>query len=139
MSLDISQFLDELDRARAEATPGPWAQHPDDGAYIIGEVGEGPDGPEWLDVGDTGGRPPGYPGSAHADAALIVAAVNAVPRLTAALRAVLTVAVDLDRDADYHSLAAVGSHDHGVHEAQGDAADRIRDAITAALSPEATS
>jgi hypothetical protein len=84
--------VDALDKLREAATPGPWMQHPADSAYVIGEVVEDEEGPaDYLDVADAGGRPPGYPGSAVADAALIVAAVNALPHLTAAIRGVLAV------------------------------------------------
>lgn len=54
-----------------------------------------------------------------ADAALIVAAVNALPRLTAALRAVLDLADELDRVDELFTVA-----------------DRLRTTVAAALTPE---
>lgn len=85
---ELPPLLDQLDQLRAAATPGPWAQNGADPAYIIGQVSE--DGEEYLDVADAGASVrPGISGwrRAEADAALIVAAVNALPKLTAKLRA----------------------------------------------------
>jgi hypothetical protein len=64
---DLGKLLDDLDAARAKATPGEW------------ELDEDSISPLDLYTSD-------------ADAALIVAAVNALPRLTAALRAVEVLA-----------------------------------------------
>lgn len=85
---DLAPLLDQLDQLRAAATPGPWAQNGADPAYVIGQVSE--DGEQYLDVADAGasvGIGEGWR-KAEADAALIVAAVNALPKLTAKLRAV---------------------------------------------------
>lgn len=61
MTTDLTRWLDELDAAREKATPGPWEQD-------IYEVLA----PHHRLVAETGWRP---------DAALIVAAVNALPEL----------------------------------------------------------
>ena len=82
------QRLDELDAAREKATPGPWRK----GAlqYVYAE---GPGSPVVADeVGS-------------ADAALIVAAVNAVPALTSALRAVADLADEWEAEARRHDDA----------------------------------
>jgi hypothetical protein len=80
---DLGKLLDDLDAARAEATPGPWAQQNGARHLVYGNPDEG------MFVCAAGNAD--YPGPI-ADAALIVAAVNALPRLTAALRAVEVLA-----------------------------------------------
>jgi hypothetical protein len=77
------ELLDQLDALRAAATPGEWRHEHND--Y----------GDEWWFGGETRGgeeviNDQIVTGADHsADAELIVAAVNALPRLTAALHAVL--------------------------------------------------
>jgi hypothetical protein len=142
--VSAAEFLDALDQAHAAATPGPWQVDNDgDDLAVTAGTARGLPG-SWRatdriftsDVGEWSGEEEHESEQRKADAATIVAEHNATPRLVAAVRAVLEVAGDLDRDADYYSLAAVGSHDHGVHEAQSDAADRIRTAVGAALGVE---
>jgi hypothetical protein len=91
VTADVRDRLRQLSDAHGQATAGPWAQHPSDGEYIIGEVSA--DGDNYLDVADTYAfrKQTGY-----ADAAAIVAAHNAVPWLVAALTAVLDLADELD-------------------------------------------
>lgn len=101
---DLTVLLDQLDAARAKATPGEWEQHGGDPSYVIGAVGH-EDG-EYLDVADTAAFRKGSAQEA-ADAACIVAAVNALPRLTAALRAVLALHVP------WYEINGV-RHDHTV-------------------------
>lgn len=102
---ELIAWLDGLDAARVATTPGPWSVR---GTAI--EPG----------VGGTHGS--------YADAALVVAAVNALEPLTVALRAALDLADEYDRrrqlDADRSSLNA------RVHKL---AADRIRAAVVAAV------
>ena len=83
MTADLLRLLDELDAAREKATPGEWwSEHHDYGDewWFGGTTG---DGQEVINGHIVTG------GDSAADAALIVAAVNALPKLTAALRAVL--------------------------------------------------
>jgi hypothetical protein len=133
VSADVLALLDELERARAEATPGPWRLSTEEaGEPYPGLLGY--NARDEIVVAYTGLIPlePHEEADARSDAALIVAAVNALPRLTAALRAVLELADEYERrgrlNADSSSL------DSRVHQM---AADRLRDTITAALSPEA--
>lgn len=114
---DLRQTLDQLDALHAAATVGPWEQHGGDPSYVIGAVGheEG----EYLDVADTAAFHKGWT-QENADAALIVAAVNHLPHLTAAVRAVLDLADELDEIDSIH------------FRAYEDAADRIRAALSGA-------
>lgn len=74
---DITQLLDQLDEAHAAATPGPWGMDEDAaGGYDLTR----PDGDFLTDR---------LGALSLDDAALIVAAVNTLPQLTAAIRAVL--------------------------------------------------
>lgn len=88
MSGDVRQLLDRLDELQAAAaTPRPWAatdERADGGAYIDAAT-RGADSFHVLGVGHA---------QVAADATLIVAAVNASPQMTAALRAALDL---LDR------------------------------------------
>jgi hypothetical protein len=110
----LTEYLDQLDQAHAEGTPGPWRL--DDDTDGCGHV-----------VSD---RPTGTaayvaePHSSYADGALIVAAVNALPELIAALRAVLAECEALEDDRSV-----------GIEGDYTDSAFRIRTAITAALTP----
>lgn len=80
----ITALCDQLDQLRATAMPGPWGLERDrTGGYDLTR----PDGDFLAD-------PLGA--LSEDDAALIVAAVNAVPRLTAALRAVEALADEWD-------------------------------------------
>ena len=79
---DVRAWLDELDAAREKATAGPWQV---DGEHLI------VDGRRFYLIAK---------GVDNADAALIVAAVNALPRLTAAVRAALDLADELDEERD---------------------------------------
>lgn len=83
MTADVLALLDQLDQAREKATPGPWTS--DEYGLI-----SGPDAPADVDHWIASGIAPD-------DQAAIVAAVNALPALTAALRAALDLHVPLDR------------------------------------------
>lgn len=81
---DLAALLDDLDQLRAAATPGEWVN---DSHEIYQAV---PGLPEAVNAGDWIGETCRVDDPrSDADAALIVAAVNAVPQLTTALRAVL--------------------------------------------------
>lgn len=80
MSADPTSLLDALDAARAEATPGPWEVLPDEGIWASSPTD---------DFGTFVTTLEDLPDS---DAACIVAEHNNLPRLTAALRAVLALA-----------------------------------------------
>lgn len=98
-----TKILDQLDALREAATPGPWRWDPefsDDGdrdskglALTNDEAVEIVGAYNWhccdfrMD-----------PEVSDADAALIAAAVNALPALTTALRAVLALTDELDRE-----------------------------------------
>ena len=73
MTADLRALLDGLDAAWGKATPGPWSPTDRSRALIVR--------PDGRTVGT----------AVPADVALIVAAVNALPKLTAALRAVLAL------------------------------------------------
>jgi hypothetical protein len=117
-------LLDHLDAAYASASPGPWQYDPSEGDTVWdADV----DRPSIIALT----RDP-Y-GHCEADAALIVAAVNALPKLTAALRAVLDLADELDGLVDDETV------DETARIAHAWTRDRLRKAITAALAPaEAT-
>ena len=89
----VERLLAGLDEAHAKATPGPWVVHPSDRDCVIGDVSG--DGDSYLDVADTYAFRSDYSG---ADAALIASAVNALPRLTAAVRAALALTDELVRE-----------------------------------------
>jgi hypothetical protein len=98
------RLLNDLDAARAAGTPGEWRVNPDADQEVLctnGSVGQ-----VWL----------------PRDAALIVAAVNALPQLTAALRAVLAKCDAMEREAAKPQLG-------------GFMADEFRRVVTAALAP----
>lgn len=117
MTADVSaarQWLDQLTEAREKATAGPWSGQSNRvyaSGYRVATVALG-----------------GKPGAPEADAALIVAAVNAVGPLTAAVRAVLDLADEMDA-----RLAATGVLlDRCIRPG-----DAIRAAVTEALGGEA--
>jgi len=99
-----AEMLDQLDALRAAGTPGSWGIDEGTLRHIDAEDQDGL--AETLDA---------------ADAALIVAAVNALPQLTAAIRAVLDLALDFDGDSAHWGPE------------WGQAADRIREAVSEAL------
>lgn len=68
----LPALLDQLDKLRAEGTPGPWRPS----GIPVGE---------WQPVVGHSGHCSAT-GTSNADAALIVAAVNALPTLIAAIR-----------------------------------------------------
>lgn len=93
----LTALLDQLDQLRAAATPGPWlAWDAPDVTAIAAGVEHTPSG---TPINPKAWVVDGASGLTDADAALIVAAVNAVPQLTTALRAVLQLADDVERDA----------------------------------------
>jgi len=87
----VTAWLQQLDELRAAATPGPWAQQNDAPNLVYGDEVNG------IFVCNTGYDRATSPADSLpvADAALIVAAVNALPQLTAAVRAVLELATEL--------------------------------------------
>jgi hypothetical protein len=118
---DLRALCDHLDALRAAASPGPWREWSEGGTDHDGEgwsqygvqapSGE-PDGPIVMTGDDE---------QAHADAALIVAAVNALPTLTAALR---------DRDAALDRVRALADDiESTVMAGPGVIAHRIRAAL----------
>jgi isoaspartyl peptidase/L-asparaginase-like protein (Ntn-hydrolase superfamily) len=116
------ELLDQLDALHALGTTGPWAV---DGALgpVIGAAILPPQGVSEVPVVavDAGVI-------READAALIVAAVNALPQLTAAIRAVLELADLFDENWE---VVLVDHDDDCVGAA-------IRAAIAAALAPADT-
>jgi hypothetical protein len=111
----LTALLDELDRLRAAATPGEWVERGRSQEPYVGS-----------------GRKPGEYGYVctpknPADAALIVAAVNAVPRLTAAVRAALALADELDWLVNDETV------DEPARVAHAWTRDRLRKRLTAAL------
>ena len=84
-----SELLDQLDQARAAATPGPWQVESGD-VWTVPEFD--------LHRFDVMGEQVAKTDLVDADASLIVAAVNHLPQLTAALRAVLALADERDRN-----------------------------------------
>jgi hypothetical protein len=70
------------------------------------------------------------------DAALIVAAVNALPQLTAALRAVLDVVYQLDNESERFDSGSWYGPD--FYAGLSVAAGAVDEAITAALTPADT-
>lgn len=108
---DPRRLLDDLDAAREKATPGPWRTG---GSGIVA-------GLEYVASGVR----------TDPDAALIVAAVNNLPRLTAAIRAVLDLA---EQYGGVYDESSDGSDDGWVSGVRQVAAD-ISAAITAALNP----
>lgn len=126
MTTNPLALLDELDEARAAATPGPWKVCEDHGRDVADEAWS------WVAVTTEMGRevattwPVGHEQhDPEADAALIVAEHNSLPLLTAALRAVAELH-DGRRCADYTFESLRG------YEPCPTVA-----AITAALTPEA--
>lgn len=113
---DPRQLLDQLDAAHQAAKGKRWAAERGDTQwawYVI------PEGSEDSFIAADASQ-------LHAE--LIVGAVNALPQLTAALRAVLATCDDLARMArSLHTVPAAEAYD--------DAATSVRAAATAALSP----
>lgn len=91
----LGDLLDHLDTLHAAATPGEWGtywgtriasgvqRHPGGGVSVVHDVGEVHDEDDRADY-DNSPNPTHPP----ADAALIVAAVNALPHLVAAIRVI---------------------------------------------------
>lgn len=135
-------LLDQLDALREAATPGPWAVHPSDASEVVGmwkSDEDGGDGWEGIDV--CGARTP-IPGTVHGDsaaedanAALIVAAVNAVPALTSALRAVADVREQMDAwRQNAHRYGQMHPDEADVARARELAYQRAVDSLDAALA-----
>ena len=127
---DVLAVLDQLDALREAATPGPWE--------AAGPSAAGIEGAEGLFVA-TAAMP--------SDAALIVAAVNALPRLTAVARAVHALAERHERSAAHRRRLAerwmeAGRHQLAdafrrlAHQSEVEGA-RLR-AVLAALTPDTT-
>jgi len=130
MTPDLRALLDGLDAALAKATPGPWAQQNGAPNFVYGDPEVG------IFVCDTG-HDVLADGQPTADAALIVAAVNALPALLAAVRAAADLAGELDGHVMPRSFHPAGTHSDGASSAYADAAVRLRAALSAAL-PEAS-
>jgi hypothetical protein len=128
-AVPVVTLLDELDRLREAATPGPWVNDSHEIHQGIPGFMDVPNVGQWIGETCRVDDP-----RSDADAALIVAAVNAVPRLTAALRGVLALAEDLDGYVSQRGRPTGGSYDYGVNLAQTDAAISIRETIAAALA-----
>lgn len=124
--MSATEYLDQLDALRAAGTPDTWqvmngsdiathAHQTGPGSYTwTGHLVARMD--DWRDDSDQDKNDV----PVEDDAALIAAAVNALPQLTAALRAVLAYCDDMDRAEFFPGLANT---------------DAIRTRITAALSP----
>jgi hypothetical protein len=131
MTADLLALLDELDAAREKSTPGPWVHNPTNGIHTpIGSC-----------VATTHRH---ENAERRADAAAIVAAVNNLPKLTAALRAALDLAAQCEQEAAAvdQALGLFSRHD-GVHmemsraaSAKRDMANRIRTALKAGVQEE---
>jgi hypothetical protein len=126
----VTALLDQLDAARDDSTGAfPWHQ--------IGPELSGIDDAEGLSVGCTW---------VPRDAALIVAAVNSLPRLTAALRALLALADELlEETTETARLARSYKQAEkwpGAASAEakawtsGNAAARLRATVASALAEE---
>lgn len=150
--MTAAEYLDQLDQLRAAGTSGTWDVYWGDhiGSGVIktspGGVQVDYDICEMQDEDDRACTDnainPAFPSD---DAALIVAAVNALRQLTAALRAVLTLA------DEFSELAALNEERADDHERTGrredeqyrlgravsyrQAATKLGEVITAALSP----
>ena len=81
--------LEQLEKLRADGTPGEWKR---DGTYVV----------RGRPIADTSHL---APTGSQADAILIAEAVNALPKHTAALRAVLELADELDQSHDGTDVA----------------------------------
>ncbi len=134
------EHLDYLDALRAAGTPGRWTS---DSSEIYQAM---PGLPDHVNAGDWLGETCRVEGDPHyetsaADAALIVAAVNALPQLTAAIRAVLDLADNLEVLQQRQAVSAVkqqpGSPQEsryaGLRDSTQFAVQGIRTAITEAL------
>lgn len=131
MTTELTRWLDELDAAREKATPGPWQYDPE----TPGEV--------W----DSDERYPHVLGGCEesADAALIVAAVNALPELIrlareryAIERAVLDLAdqdekvAQIARGKECAAKGDAADFWHTLAEVREQSRDRLRAAVTGA-------
>jgi hypothetical protein len=127
---DVRALLDRLEQAHAAATPGPWCED-EEGFHDLEAIDE-------HGFGEVIGRI-----DAGEDVTLIVAAVNALPSLVSALRAVADLADELEDEADtalekYPSNPFDVPIVRDIRAAAGSqkfTATRIRDALAAALSP----
>lgn len=154
MTRDLLALLDQLDALRRNGTPGTWGVGNE--TDIVTEVEQTSRGSyryryevarldDWRD--QASGRPTSSdddddnPAQAQEDAALIVAAVNHLPKLTAALGAVLDLAAQYEQEAARvdEALKSFTRHDDVCMElsrsasANRNTANRIRTAITTAL------
>ena len=136
-TLSVTVWLQQLDDLRAAATPGEWvfADEMDRAGVISGSI-LARDELGLLcawEVASTshGGVEPDddQNGRTRANAEYIEAMHRALPQLTAAVRAVLGLADELDFYTTQRGTPAAGSHDDGVNKAQADAARLIRTAI----------
>jgi hypothetical protein len=126
---DVRALLDRLEQAHAAATPGPWCED-EEGFHDLEAIDE-------HGFGEVIGRI-----DAGEDVTLIVAAVNALPSLVSALRAVADLA---DDDVTVGELARgyaanakiIGETQYWetLAEVREQSADRLRSALAAALSP----
>ena len=101
--MTAQEWLDELERLRKAATPGPWEAWQYNAAFL-GKGGQGivtristcpldPDDDEVIKIADS-------PDITASDAAYIVAACNAVPRLIEMLVFLASLASEGDESAD---------------------------------------
>lgn len=123
---DPVELLDQLDQAHAAATPGPWDLDYD------GDVVPKDRANQWIAI--TTQAPNG---------ALIVTAVNALPQLTAALRAVLARAEEWDGwQENARRYAAAHPEEADIARARElayrRATDNLRTAVASALTADPT-
>ena len=118
----ITALCDQLEQLRAAATPGEWSRWRDqesvpgwDGFIVIGD--DAAEGEECNPTARVYVAP---------DAALIAAAVNAVPRLVAALRAVEALAEDMEQATKPPVLS---EFDRGVAATYVDVVSQLRAAL----------
>jgi hypothetical protein len=154
----LTALLDELDRLRAAATPGPWhpATAPAEGSdethaeYLVNSLRPDEGRPLWVawaepaDIHDgddvayvvpvvTGDGP-----TSEANARYVAVLHDTAPRLTAAVRAALALAAELEGDAERHRDAEPVSTDGLSRAITAErhcryAADRLRSALAAAF------
>lgn len=160
---DVRALLDRLEQAHAAASPGPWtaATAPAEGSdetaaeYLTNALRPDEGRPLWVawapkvdGLHDSDYVVPVVTGdgpTSEANARYVAEVHASLPALVSALRAVADLADELDaetrqarneqREAEDRSDEAVANEWLGVADACEDAADRIRSALAAALSP----
>lgn len=131
----VTALLDQLDAAHAAATDGPWyfdrerlAANNETGDFLF----------DFRGVVLVADHPIGVQ-ECTADGELIVAAVNSLPRLTAALRAVLALADELTSTAKTTRTSSLPHTRPGAIDRArlyDDLARELRDRVASALAEE---